>query len=92
MSLAFHSKNIWRKIAPLNDSTYKSTPIYQLPYTAIDRSESFIAIKFNIYTPVVDVMNKLQPLSTSILGVSISIEAKVKHGEYLEQQRDDEAH
>ena len=36
---------IFEKIALLNDSTYRSTPIHQLSYTAVDPSESFIAIK-----------------------------------------------
>ena len=36
---------ISKKIALLiNDSTYKSTPIHQVSYTAVDQSESFIAI------------------------------------------------
>ena len=38
--------DIEEKIALLNDSTYKSMPIHQLSYTAVDHpSETFIAIK-----------------------------------------------
>ena len=48
VSLAFHSKDI-EKINLLNDSTYKNTSIHHLSYTAVDPSESFIAIK-NLYS------------------------------------------
>ena len=50
MSLAFHSRHR-KKIALLNNSMYKSTPILQVSYTANNPSESFITIKMYYLLP-----------------------------------------